>query len=316
MKALSLEQFSSSDQLKMVDLPTPKPGDNEVLLRIAYTAVNPVDWKICEGLLKERLPHKFPLIPGWDASGTIAAVGNKVEQFSVGDKVYAYCRKPEVQWGSYAEYIVLDAESVSLKPKNLNYAAAAAIPLVGLTAWQALFDVGHLKAGQSILIHAGAGGVGSMALQFAKQAGAKVYTTASQKNHDYVKQLGAAHSIDYTKDNFISHIKVFEPKGVDMVFDTIGGHVLQESLKVIKKGGQLVSIVEKVDPAVAEAHQIEAHYVFVRPNGKQLAEIAALIEQGKVIAPHIEEMQLEDASFALQKVKKGHTLGKIVLKVM
>lgn len=316
MKAIVIEQFSNSDQLKMTNLPVPKPADNEILIRIAYTAVNPVDWKICEGLLKERLPHQFPLIPGWDASGTIAAIGNKVSQFSVGDKVYAYCRKAEVQWGSYAEYIAVEESSVALKPKNLNYAAAAAIPLVGLTAWQALFDVGQLKAGQSILIHAGAGGVGSMAIQFAKNAGAKVYTTASQKNHAYVKQLGAIHPIDYTKDNFISHIKAFEPKGIDMVLDTMGGHVLQESLKVIKPGGHLVSIVEKPDPAAAEAHQIQPGYVFVRPNGKQLTEITRLIEEGKVIAPHIEEMQLEDAAFALQKVKKGHTMGKIVLKVM
>ena len=156
-----------------------------------------------------------------------------------------------MQWGTYAEYIAVDASSVALKPKNLNYSAAAAIPLVGLTAWQALLDVGQLKAGQSVLIHAGAGGVGSMALQFAKNAGAKVYTTASQKNHDYTKQLGATHSIDYTKDNFISHIKVFEPKGVDLVFDTIGGAVLQNSAKVVKKGGKLISIVEKPDPNLA-----------------------------------------------------------------
>lgn len=315
MKALVIDDFSSADHLKMVELPTPIPAENEVLIKIVYTAVNPVDWKICEGMLKERLPHKFPLIPGWDAAGTIAAVGAKVTQFSVGDKVYAYCRKPEVQWGTYAEYIAVDAASVALKPKNLNYSAAAAIPLVGLTAWQALFDVGHLKAGQSVLIHAGAGGVGGMAIQFAKNAGAKVYTTASQKNHDYTKQLGAARSIDYTKDNFISHIKVFEPKGVDLVFDTIGGAVLQDSAKVVKKGGRLVSIVEKPDPSLAEK-QIEGNYVFVRPNGEQLGQIGALIESSKVIAPHLEEMQLEDAAYALQRVKKGHTMGKIVLKVV
>lgn len=312
MRAIVADDFGNIDNLAMKEMPKPIPADDEVLIHIAYTGVNPVDWKICEGILKERLPHKFPLIPGWDAAGTITAIGNKVTQFSVGDKVYAYTRKPEVQWGTYAEYIAVNADSVALKPKNIPFEAAAAIPLVGLTAWQALFDVGDLKPGQSILIHAGAGGVGSMAIQFAKNAGAKVYTTASQKNHDYVKQLGAKCPIDYTKDNFISHIKVNEPKGVDIVLDTVGGHVLQESSKAVKKGGKLISIVEKVNPSP----DYEPGYVFVRPNGKQLTEITQLIESGKVIAPHIEEMQLEDAIFALKRIKKGHTKGKMVLKVV
>lgn len=315
MKAMIIENFGGPEQLRLEEIEKPIPGNGEILIRIFYTAVNPVDWKIREGLLKDRLPHHFPMILGWDAAGKIEEVGNEVTHFQVGDEVYAYCRKPDIQWGTYAEYIALNAKNVALKPKNITFAQAAALPLVALTAWQALFDVGGLKKGEKILIHAGAGGVGSLAIQFAKNVGAKVYTTASQINHEYVKQLGADVPIDYKKDNFASHIKMNEPKGVDMVFDTVGKETLEQSIPLIKEGGRLVSIVQNSCPKLCNERQIQFSYVFVRPNGEQLKEISHLIEEGKVIVPQTEEMQLSEAAIAQEINKKGHTRGKIILKV-
>lgn len=315
MKAIVIEAFGGTDALKIKDIPQPTPQEHEVMIQVAYAAVNPVDWKIREGLLKSRLPHQFPLIPGWDAAGKITAVGKNVRNFKVGDEVYAYCRKPVVKDGTYAEYICFDAAQVALKPKSMTFAQASSIPLAGLTAWQALFDFCNLKPKQSILIHAGSGGVGSLAIQFAKNAGAEVFTTCSEANADYVKRLGADHVIDYNKENFASVIKKIHKDGIDTVFDTVGGKTMQDSVAVIKKDGTLVSIVEVLSNAIGEKHQIKSGFLFVRPDGRQLAEIAHLIDAGKVQAPEIIELPLKDAAKAQQLSKEGHTRGKIVLKV-
>jgi NADPH2:quinone reductase len=300
----------------MADLPIPKPAENEVQIHIHYTSVNPVDWKIREGFLSGRLPHEFPLTPGWDAAGVISQVGKNVKNFKEGDEVYAYCRKDKVCHGTYAEYICFDADKVALKPKNCSFAEASAIPLVALTAWQALFDVGQLAKGQTVLIHAGAGGVGSFAIQMAKWAGANVITTCSGKNLDYVKKLGADQAIDYKKDDYAKIIKSKYPKGIDLVFDMLGGDELLKSAELLKKGGKVVGIVEKLDDEKAKKLGIESHYVFVRPQGEQLAEIARLIETKKLKIPFIEEMRLQDAASAQEKSREGHTRGKIVLKVV
>jgi len=312
MKAMGIQEFG--DALCVMDVPQPEPAANEVLIEIVYTSVNPVDWKIREGHLKERIPHQFPLIPGWDAAGVIKAVGNNVKHLKKGDEVFAYCRKPTVQWGTYTEYVTFDAEHVALKPKNITIAQAAALPLVSLTAWQALFDAAQLKKGETILIHAGAGGVGSMAIQFAKYAGARVFTTASATSHAYVKKLGAEAAIDYTK-GFVTQVKQLAPQGVDVILDCVGGKTLQDSLQLLKPQGRLVSIVERLNPGLASKYNIQSHFIFVAPNGKQLAEIAKLINENKITLPHIEEMPLEKAAQAQEKNQQGHTQGKIVLKV-
>lgn len=315
MKAIAIESFGGVEKLKVTDVATPKPADNEVQIEILYTAVNPVDWKIREGMLKDRLPHEFPLIPGWDAAGIIKAVGSNVKNFRPGDEVFAYCRKPVVKMGTYAEFICLPAEQVAIKPKNINFAQAAAIPLVGLTAWQALFDAAHLKKGETVLIHAGAGGVGSLAIELAKNAGAVVITTARKSNHPYVQKLGADVVIDYTTENFVDVIKKRHPDGIDIVLECMGGQILKDSYQVLKSGGRLVSITEGIDKDLAKQHNVQATYVFVKPSGAQLKEIADLIVAGKVVAPNIEEMKLDQAAEAQEKVRQGHTRGKIVLKV-
>jgi NADPH:quinone reductase-like Zn-dependent oxidoreductase len=315
MKAIILEGFGGTEQLKVEQISTPTPGPNEVQIHIVYTAVNPVDWKIREGLLKSRIPHEFPLIPGWDAAGIISAVGENVTKFKIGDEVFAYCRQAKIKWGTYAEYICILADLVAFKPKNISFAQAAAIPLAGLTAWQSLFDAAQLKKGETVLIHAGAGGVGSLAIQFAKNIGARVYTTATQPKHDYVKGLGANVAIDYQQENFVDKIKSLESTGVDVVFDTVGKQTLKDSFKAIKPGGRLVSIVEPPDEILAEQYKSKAIYVFVAPNGQELQQISDLISLGKVKPIQIEEMPLEQAGEAQEKNRQGRTKGKIVLKI-
>lgn len=315
MKAVVIENFGGAETLKLKEVPEPIPQENEVLIRVEYTAVNPVDWKIREGLLKSRLPHEFPLIPGWDAAGVIAEVGSNVRQFKIGDEVYAYCRKPIVKEGTYAEFVTFDAAQVALKPKNISFAEAAAIPLASLTAWQGLFDFANLKENQSVLIHAGSGGVGSFAIQFARHAQAEVWTTCSLPNHSYVKQLGAREAIDYTKENFVTAIKKKKNDGFDVIFDGVGGKTLQDSYSLLKPGGVLVSIVEKPSQQMSTDSKTKMGFIFVRPDGEQLGQIGKLIEEGKVKIPHIVEMNLQEAAYAQEESKKGHTQGKIVLKV-
>lgn len=315
MKAMAITAYGGPEQLRMMELPTPVPGEDEVLIEVVYGSVNPVDWKIREGQLKDRLPNVFPIIPGWDAAGTVKAVGASVTRFKGGERVFAYCRKPTIQWGTYAEYVTMDARHVALMPKNLSFAQAAAIPLATLTAWQSLFDRAGLGSGQTALIHAGAGGVGGMAIQLARHVGAKVYATASRVNHDYVRGLGAAHVIDYACENFVDAIRRLEPDGVDVVLDTIGAQVYRASFAALKRGGFMVSIREKPDEPLAAQYGVRAGYVFVQPDGEQLGAIAYLLEEGAIQPPHIEEMRLEEAAAAQERSRAGHVRGKIVLRI-
>jgi NADPH:quinone reductase-like Zn-dependent oxidoreductase len=179
MKAILIERFGGEEELKLADIPVPIPRGAEVLIEVRYTSVNPVDWKIREGQMKGMIPHRFPVVLGWDAAGIVEALGPEATHFHVGERVFAYCRKPEIHDGTYAEYVTLGEDKVARMPKNLTYRDAAAVPLAGLTAWQALFDHAHLRAGESVMIQGGAGGVGSFAVQFAKAKGAsRVFATA------------------------------------------------------------------------------------------------------------------------------------------
>lgn len=315
MKAIAIEAYGGPEQLRLMDLPVPVPGDDEVLIELVCTSVNPVDWKIREGQLKDRLPNVFPIIPGWDAAGTVKAVGANVTRFQGGERVFAYCRKPTIQWGTYAEYVTMEARHVALMPKNLSFAQAAAIPLTTLTAWQSLFDRACLGSGQTVLIHAGAGGVGGMAIPLARHVGAKVYATASRVNHEYVRGRGAAHVIDYTSENFVDAIRRLEPDGVDVVYDTVGAAVYHASFAALKRGGFIVSIREKPDEKLAAQYGVRCGYVFVEPDGEQLGAIAYLLEEGAIQPPQIEEMPLEAAAAAQERSRAGHVCGKIVLRI-
>ena len=315
MKAILCDQFGGPETMRWGEIATPSPGPGEVLIRVHATSVNPVEWKIREGGLARLFPCKFPLILGWDAAGTIAALGDGVTGFGVGDRVWSYCRKPDIQWGTYAEYVTMSADAVAPMPANLSFAQASTFPLVGLTSWQSLFDVAQIRPGQVVLIHAGAGGIGSLAVPMAKWAGATVIATARSVNHDYVKALGADHVIDYTATDFVAATRAIAPQGVDMVFGTVGGEVLTRSYAVVAANGILVSITDKTDKELADRLGIRVKYVFVQPNGQHLRRLAGLVEQGVLPVPEMEEMPLAKAAEALERSKAGHVRGKIVLMV-
>ena len=315
MRAIVFDAFGGPGRLRLAEVHKPSPAADEVLIEVHCASVNPVDWKIREGMLAELFPYEFPIVPGWDAAGVVAGTGKGVTAFHVGDKVFAYCRKPKVQHGTYAEYVTMAAEAVAPMPRNLDFAAASTIPLTGLTAWQSLFDAGKLSAGQKVLVHAGAGGVGSLAIQFAKSAGATVFTTARGRNHSYVKGLGADAAIDYTREKFVDAVRALAPEGIDLVFDTVGKHVQRESYKTLKRGGTLVSIIDLSESGEAEPYGVRTSFVFVSPNGDQLREIAALIEEGTVRPAEYEEIPLDRAAEAQERSRAGHVRGKIVLNI-
>ncbi len=301
--------------MRIGEIETPIPGPGEVLIRVRAAAVNPVDWKIREGGLARLFPCKFPLIPGWDAAGTVAMLGEGVTGFSIGERVWAFCRKPDIQWGTYAEYVTMSADGIAPMPASLGFAESSAIPLAGLTAWQSLFDLADIRPGQVVLIHAGAGGVGSLAVPLAKWAGATVITTARAENHDYVRSLGADHVIDYTADDFVAATRAIAPEGVDFAYGTVGGEVLARSYQTVRPGGLLVSITDKTDKDAAERLGFRVKYLFVKPNGAQLRRLAGLMDQGILRPPDIEEMPLTEAAAALERNRRGHGRGKIVLRV-
>lgn len=312
MKAIVIERFGGPEALQLKEIPKPSIQENEVLIQAQYAGVNPVDWKIREGYLTDRVPHEFPVILGWDVSGTVVEAGKQVKGLKVGDEVFSYVRKPLLKWGAYAEYVSFEAKNVAKKPKDLSFAEAAGLPLVSLTAWQSVFDAAHLKKGETILIHGSSGGVGSMAVQFAKHAGAHVIGTASLKKHGYVKKLGADLVLDYRED----FAGTFKENKVDVVFDCVGGEMFKKSLSCLKQGGRIVSILEQMDPKEAKNLGIIVKYVFVNPNGEQLTTIAQLIEQKKVVPLPVEEMPLEEAAKAQEKLRSGGVFGKIVLKII
>lgn len=315
MKAMVIDRFGSNDELHEAEVETPQPRDNEILIKIAYAGVNPVDWKIREGYLQSMMEHRFPLILGWDAAGEVAATGPNASSFRVGEKVMAYCRKPVVQAGTFAEYVAVESDAVAKAPKSIGLREASGLPLAGLTAWQALFDFANLSAGQTVLVHAGAGGVGGFGLQFAKHAKAKVFTTASSAKHAYVRELGADVAIDYREQSFVDAIREAHPEGVDVVFDCVGGETQKQSFDIVKEGGVLVSIVDTPDEDRGRERGIKTGFVFVSPNGAQLSSIAQLVDQGVVRPPDTEEYPLSRAAQALEKNQTGRTQGKLVLKV-
>ena len=306
MKAVRIHEYGNENVLIYEDAPVPEIQDDEVLIKVHAASVNPVDWKTREGYIKEMIPHKFPLILGWDVSGVIENVGSKVTNFRKGDSVYSH---PDINRnGTYAEYIAIKSYEVALKPKSIDHKHAASIPLVGLTAWQALFGIANLAQGQRVLIHGAAGGVGNFAVQLAKTRGAYVIGTASAHNHEFLHELGVDEVVDYTSVKFEDQVK-----DVDVVFDTIGGDTLERSWKVLKSGGHLVSIAGTPSEEKAKANNVKGTYVFVQPNGEQLEKIAVIVDQGK-IQIHLEKV------FPLQQIKDAHLLsqtgrvkGKIIL---
>ncbi len=309
MKAVRIHEYGGPEVLRYEDAPKPQVGPGEVLIRVHAAGVNPVDWKVRTGYAKDRLKYTMPFIPGWDVSGVVEATGSGVARLKVGDEVYS---RPDIaRDGAYAEYIVVKESEVALKPKSIDHIHAAAIPLAALTAWQALFDAAKLSAGQTVLIHGAAGGVGSFAVQFAKLKGARVIGTASKKNHEYLRSLGADEMIDYNTTKFEDVVH-----GVDAVLDTITGETADRSYQVLKKGGVYVSVLMPPSEEKAAAHGVRAVHTFVQPNVEQLNEIAKLVDSGKLKVTIEEVFPLAKARAAQESNVTGHTRGKIVLRVI
>jgi NADPH:quinone reductase-like Zn-dependent oxidoreductase len=332
MKAFFINRYGKSDVLTSGELPEPTLRDDDVLVQIHAAGVNPADHKIRDGEFKLLLPYKMPLILGTDLAGVVVRVGPRVRRFKAGDKVYA--RADDDRIGTFAELIAVKEDSLALKPANLSMEEAASIPLVALTAWQTLVVKGRLKKGQKVLIHAGSGGVGTIAIQLAKHFGATIATTASAVNADMLKGLGADIVIDYKKDDFSTMLK-----GYDLVIDTQGGDTLKRSLRVLKPGGKLIGIAGPPDPDFAKLRGMNSFvrlvmwllsygirnaarhsgtsysFHFMTANGQQLAEITRLIEAG-YIRPVVDRIfPFEETRQALDYVETGRTKGKVVIKV-
>jgi NADPH:quinone reductase-like Zn-dependent oxidoreductase len=305
MNALRIHEYGGPEVLRLEQIPRPAPAADEILIHVKAMGVNPVDWKLRSGAARKHLELPFPAILGGDIAGVVEQAGSAVKEFKKGDAVYVMCGLT----GAYAEYVALKAAIAAPKPANLNFIEAASVPLVGLTAWQGLFEHAKLGAGQSVLVHAAAGGVGPFAVQFASAKGAHVTGTASAANADFVRSLGADF-FDYRAAPFEKHLK-----GFDMVVDLIGGENAERSVSVLKPGGALVSIAPG-GPAAAQkaaAANVKVFPVRVHPDGAQLREIAALIEAGRVKSTIAATFPLAQAGQAHELSKEGHTRGKIVL---
>jgi NADPH2:quinone reductase len=317
MKAIFYEQHGTAEVLQVGERPTPEPQDNEVLVEVVATSVNPIDRRLRSGELQEYITRTFPVVPGWDLAGKIAKVGAKVTDWQVGDEVLGLAFTWSIQHGSYAEYCPNDTASITEKPASISFEQAAALPLVSLTAWQALSEFGELKAGQSVFIQAGAGGVGSVAIPMAKHLGAKVYTTTSAKNHDYVKSLGADVIIDYNADDYESALRQHETNGVDLVLEALLGNGTAEAAIRLTKDGGRVAYMNNEPPEMDEIklRNIKAEFLHHRPDGAMLRELVDLYESGKISLPKVQVRPLEEAMDAHLESEKGHTQGKIVLRV-
>jgi NADPH:quinone reductase-like Zn-dependent oxidoreductase len=332
MKAFIVDRYGSSDNVRAAEMPDPEVGENDVLVQVRAAGVNLLDSKIRNGEFKQILPYRLPVILGNDVAGVVVRAGSRVRRFKPGDEVYARPGKDRI--GAFAEFISIREDDLALKPEQLTMEEAASIPLVGLTAWQALIERGNLEKGQKVLIHAGSGGVGTFAIQLAKHVGATVATTTSAANADLVERLGADVVIDYRKDDFEKRLY-----GYDVVLNSLDNETLKKSLRVLKPGGKLISISGPPDPdfareigspwilkpvmrvlsyrirRAAKRRHVSYSFLFMRANGDQLREITALID-AQVVHPVMDRVfPFESTREAMAYLEKGRAKGKVVVKV-
>ena len=308
MKAIVVHNYGGPEVLKYEDTRRPEPKEDQILVRVIAAGVNPVDASIRSERGAKFFGITLPFIPGYDIAGVVEKTGAKIAKFKPGDSVYAYLSLKD--GGGYAEYAVATEVEAAPKPKSISFVEAAGVPVVALTAWQALIDTAKLSVGQTVLIHGGSGGVGSFAIQIAKARGAKVIATASTANQDLLKQLGADVAIDYTKQKFED-----VAKDVDVVLDSVGKDTLARSYGVVKKGGFIVTLVSRLDQAELDKHGIRGASLSVNPDSSELREIGKLIDENKIKVIVSQTFPLPEAIKAQEQVATGHTRGKIVLKV-
>lgn len=308
MRAVRIAEYGGPDKMRLENIPVPALERGEVLVRVSAASINPIDWKLREGLAKSWWPLQFPAILGRDIAGIVVAVGTEAGPWHCGDEVVANLNA--TRQGGYAEYVPVRIEDLARKPANLTWREAAAYPLVALTAWQAVVEAGKVQRGERVLVHGGAGGVGAMAVQIAKLRGAHVITTASARNHEYVKSIGADEAIDYRTTLFETAVH-----DVDLVVDTVGGDTLKRSPAVLKRGGRLVSIAGRLPQEACDAAQIVCASERLNAGTDTLEQISALFEQGRLRINIDATFPLDKAAEAQELNRAGHTRGKIVLDV-
>ncbi|MEU8826377.1 NADP-dependent oxidoreductase [Streptomyces sp. NPDC048636] len=307
MKAISYRRYGGPEVLDYGEVPDPKVGPDSVLIRVRAAAVNPVDWKAQAGYLDPVLEAVFPVIPGWDVAGVVERPGPAVTGFRPGDEVIGYVREDFLSRGTFAEYVAAPLRTIARKPRNLSFAQAAGIPLAGLTAYQALTGALRVTEGDTVLVHAAAGGVGSMAVQLARHMGARVIGTASERNHDYVRTLGAE-PVAYG-DGLADRLRELAPRGVDAALDLVGGAALTASAELLTRGGRLASIA---DPEVLG---LGGRYIFVRPDPNDLQDLTDLAERGALGVELAAVLPLPRTAEAQRLSAEGHTRGKIAVTV-
>jgi len=308
MQAIQIQQFGGPEVLTIHQLPIPSPGRGEILVRVHAAGINPVDTGVRSGHFAALAAAAPPYVPGFDVSGTVSAVGEGISNFKVGDQVFTMLDLR--RGGGYAEFAIVKEGEAALKPGNISFSEAASVPLVTLTAWQVLFEAGNLQPGQTVLIHAGAGGVGSVAIQLAKWRGAKVIATASEHNHAFLRELGVDVPVDYRTQQFEDFAS-----GIDLVLDTIGGDTQIRSMTTLKEGGRLVSIVGLTPEGRNPTRNIEVSSLLVRPDADHLRSIGKLIEDG-VLNPIVSyRFPFSEAPAAHKQSETRRTRGKIVLEM-
>ncbi|MBV6418177.1 MAG: 2-haloacrylate reductase [Steroidobacteraceae bacterium] len=323
MRAMIIDRFGGPEELRLADVQRPEPGAGEVLVRIAFAGVNPADWKIREGWLKDFVPFRLPHILGFDGAGVVAALGKGVDGLRIGDRVVTASNQGKGAWGTYAEYAVSDLDRVVPLADSIDFRAAAALPTAGITSWEALFNVGGLRAGQQVLVNGGAGGMGSWCVQLAKMAGAAVAATCGPANVEYVRSLGADLPIDYRAQDVAAVVRRWAPEGVDLIVDTVGQGTLLQSVELVKPGGILACIGTLIagEPQ-PDAARAGARGVCMMPTmssferqGAQLRALVEALQAGRIRAPAIEVLPLAAAADAQRRIQAGHVRGKIVLDV-
>lgn len=312
MKAILLNGFGSTDVLSTKDVPMPAIGPAQVLVQLKSLSINPVDVKTRAGKgLAGRIKDQLPVILGWDISGVVVESGDEVSSFKAGDEVFGMAAFPQLA-SAYAEFVAADATDLALKPANISHNEAAAATLAALTAWQALYHNAKIQPGQRVLIHSAAGGVGHYAVQIAKHLGAYVIGTSSAENRDFVLSLGADEHIDYKAQPFEEVVS-----GLDFVLDAIGGEYIDRSLKVIKKGGTIISIPSGLNETVTEkakALDINGYFILVHPSAEDMISVADLLEKGILKSHVLKVFAFEDMAAAHLQIESGRTVGKVALE--
>lgn len=306
MRVVAITAFGGPERLTLMEMPKPVPGPGEVLIRVQATGVGLWDVKVRRGQVGER---PFPLVLGWESAGTIERVGTNVTGFAMGEAVYGYVR----QVGHYAEYVAAPASLVARRPNTIDATHAAAIPISGLTAHQAITEDLGLRAGETVLITAAAGGTGTLAVQIATSLGAYVIATASARNHHYLRELGAQEVIDYTATDFVQAVRVAHPAGVDAVLDCVGGETTRRSLGALRDGGHLAHLTEAA--ALPLSRGITARPVYGRPDAHRLAVLTRMVDAGQLSVHLDRTLPLEEARQVHELVEAGHMRGKIVLAI-